>query len=106
MNCLEGFCKELLPEIDISKEQGKREEDEKCTRNSFLDCLSPPFIQAAPGRTSETRTYASGNNDRLRTGCPFFVAMSLLLFDPNRYKINLITNLILRGRRCDEHPLN
>ena len=54
MNYLEGFCKELLPEIDISKEQRKREEDEKYTRDSFFDCLPPPFIQAALGRTPET----------------------------------------------------
>jgi len=87
MNCLEGFCKELLPEIDISKEQGKREESEKCTQDSFLDCLSPPFIQAAPGRTPETRTYAKGNNDRLRTGMPFFRRHESFIIRPNRQKM-------------------
>jgi len=52
INCFKGLCKKLLPEIDISKEQGKREENEKCTQDFFLDFLTPPFIQATAGKNA------------------------------------------------------
>jgi len=65
MNCLEGLCKELLPEIDISKEQGIGEENEKCTQDFFLDFLPPPFIQATAGKNAEIPAPGLGNKLRM-----------------------------------------